>query len=748
MAPVPAANSVVIVNDQNNQNRVFASAGTNFYRSVDGGISWTSLSDVSGGFNSAIIDVLSPNVVYATLESGLYKSTTGGDSWSHKITTTGSQFIFRVAQDNNGYLYTSVRNPPGGVWRSTDGAETWENVGDPAWGTRNTWGLDAKGGRVIVSVEGLGIYIANADGTPIGPNPVVFLPGFAGSWSYNGLMENQPTTYSDWQLLPILSDTYYQPLLQTLKNAGLSDSGPNQNLFTFAYDFRRSIADTAASLNTYLTNAVAPKNPEKKADIVAHSMGGLVARYCFEKISGCSAKINKIITAGSPHQGVLEAYKLWEGGVISETNLFLRAIEEIALHASGLPYILDKDIIQNRFPGVRDLLPVFDYIQGKPYSSLSSLTKNPTLETLTPFSSQFTANTTAFSGNALATAAVYTVLPANTAEQILGLWADGKPISTTSSIGDGTVLKTSSEVGGAANNYYSLEHKDYLRTQDSLSAILSTLGLSGSIATNNESITSLLIFILHSPATLNIFDQNNNPVGITIDNKAVFIKNPSLQNYQAILTGTGQGQYTLDSFHISLANPPVKKSLSGTIQNGQVQNLTFQFTGDSQQNFQDQTGDTFLQNFRQKIAALNKRQTRLLENQVLLAVRDLRANKKRPAALKNLEKAYLDLVKILSGETDAQQRQNLISTAESFLELTNLMNSIYGQPVDNTTTSRDLNRTQSAINRLSSKASLTTRQALNLTLAQNWSSLAASYSAANSQYKARLLANAATFLLQ
>lgn len=49
------------------------------------------------------------------------------------------------------------------------------------------------------------------------------------------------------------------------------------------------------------------KNGDKKVDIIAHSMGGLDARWYIEKLGG-SEYVDKLITLGTPHNGTYLAY--------------------------------------------------------------------------------------------------------------------------------------------------------------------------------------------------------------------------------------------------------------------------------------------------------------------------------------------------------------------------------------------------------------------------------------------------------
>ncbi|MBI3631837.1 MAG: hypothetical protein HY225_00095, partial [Candidatus Vogelbacteria bacterium] len=344
-------NNAQILIDGSAPETVYADIDPDFFRSYDGGNSWVQL-PLYRAYANSILDNRDPNTVYTPsfdIDPGIYKSLDQGNTWNKNISFVGNPF--RLTQNETGVIFSSVASGDAGVWQNTDGSASWQNVGDVAWGSSPTWGIDAKGEKIIVGVAGLGIFYANVNPSPA-PNPVVFIPGFGASWSYNGLVLNWQTTYKDWSLFPKFTDGYYGPLLTSLQSAGLKT---DQNLFTFAYDYRKSITDNAVSLNSFLTNEVATRNASLKANVVAHSMGGIIARQCFEKTIGCSDKINKIVTAGTPHQGLTASYDFWEGGKVVEKDLLRRFSENLIVHLISTPFGSVKDLVQANFPGVRDL---------------------------------------------------------------------------------------------------------------------------------------------------------------------------------------------------------------------------------------------------------------------------------------------------------------------------------------------------------------------------------------------------------
>src|SRR5262249_20237833 len=88
------------------------------------------------------------------------------------------------------------------------------------------------------------------------------------------------------------------------------DASAPANFFEFAYDWRLSNRDSAAALKA-LVDARLPvwrRSPKggrhAQLILIAHSMGGLVARYFLEVLKGDNWKdCRALITFGTPHRG-------------------------------------------------------------------------------------------------------------------------------------------------------------------------------------------------------------------------------------------------------------------------------------------------------------------------------------------------------------------------------------------------------------------------------------------------------------
>ncbi|MBX3001681.1 MAG: alpha/beta fold hydrolase, partial [Caldilineaceae bacterium] len=84
-----------------------------------------------------------------------------------------------------------------------------------------------------------------------------------------------------------------------------------QTLFYYPYDWRKDLTPTAAALNTLIDEA-RQKSGKDKVVIVAHSMGGLVARNYLLRYG--TKKVDQVITMGTPYLGSVLALKVLEIG--------------------------------------------------------------------------------------------------------------------------------------------------------------------------------------------------------------------------------------------------------------------------------------------------------------------------------------------------------------------------------------------------------------------------------------------------
>ncbi len=175
------------------------------------------------------------------------------------------------------------------------------------------------------------ILLAAAPISKAEPNaklPVTFLPGIAGSrlQSAKDTQEVWPSgsayspdsllmtgsgqskheiraTSSIGNLLPAIGDVY-DSFFDFMEEVGYEEG---EWLFDAPYDWRYSPnrAETLASVQEQVKTAL-KKTGRKKVVLVAHSMGGLVARAYLRRYG--TGQVDKLITMGTPHRGAPKAY--------------------------------------------------------------------------------------------------------------------------------------------------------------------------------------------------------------------------------------------------------------------------------------------------------------------------------------------------------------------------------------------------------------------------------------------------------
>lgn len=129
---------------------------------------------------------------------------------------------------------------------------------------------------VLISVLA---FVFFTSGYVYAKQPIVFVHGFSGVDQLN---------------FPYLYTCFY------------NDGWPSSWLYMYTYNSTNGVANAANVLKSKVNDCLA-KTGQSKVDIVAHSMGGLVARYYITKLGG-SAKVRHLVTLGAPHHGTDWAY--------------------------------------------------------------------------------------------------------------------------------------------------------------------------------------------------------------------------------------------------------------------------------------------------------------------------------------------------------------------------------------------------------------------------------------------------------
>jgi pimeloyl-ACP methyl ester carboxylesterase len=262
--------------------------------------------------------------------------------------------------------------------------------------------------------------------------PVVIIPGILGSWEKNG----------QWILDPMAH--VYDNLIDTLKANGYVE---NQNLFSFPYDWEKSNVDTAKLLAQKISQ-IKTTCGCSKVDLVAHSMGGLVATQYIES-DDYKDDVDQLIMLGTPMAGSPKVYKAWEAGEMDFndvfTNTFLQRIFDREAADGGYTSVFNY-IHQKPIPSIQELLPIFQN-----YLKLgTAILQFPTGYPSNPFLQNLVGDPSFYGEKVLGKVQTYVVVgntgvASTTVRYVvknsttLPLWQEGEVVSAVNGEGDGSV---------------------------------------------------------------------------------------------------------------------------------------------------------------------------------------------------------------------------------------------------------------------------------------------------------------------
>lgn len=136
----------------------------------------------------------------------------------------------------------------------------------------------------------------------------------------------------------------YKSLITKLEELGFKQ---NENLFIFPYDWRKSALDSAVQLKDFISRIKKQYSigDKVKFNLVAHSMGGIVARLYILRYEG-NTEVSRLITLGTPHFGSLDALYTLRFGLGDFKNWVVGGEQTV------------KKVLFS-YPGLIELLPTY-----------------------------------------------------------------------------------------------------------------------------------------------------------------------------------------------------------------------------------------------------------------------------------------------------------------------------------------------------------------------------------------------------
>lgn len=423
---------------------------------------------------------------------------------------------------------------------------------------------------------------------------VILVPGIMGSWKVSG----------KWELDPILHT--YDNLWQALKNAGYEE---DKNLFALPYQWRLSNGYTAESLKQKIQEVKAISGRDK-VDIIAHSMGGLIARSYIQG-TDYQNDIDQLIFLGVPHRGSTKAYLMWEGGEfgIKRNDLIMQRILTVEADFNGYGSLFSY--IRNLpMQSVQELLPTYDYLRDKNTMALriypNNYPANIFLELLNnPFELQKLSSVRMVNilADASASSTIENLRVINK-EFNNGQWLNGYPENYSLPFtdhgleygsGDTTVpSRSSKDFAGLENIIINSDHAS-IATDAQKKIIKELTGVEPAQEVRLSLFKKFFLVRIFSPADFVITAPdgkrlgknflNNQTVneiagafysGFDTDAEFAVIPDPMDGEYKVELQGTGQGEYELSASLID-DNQQIDKEFSGNIASAEQRdfNITY-----------------------------------------------------------------------------------------------------------------------------------------------------------------------------
>ena len=216
--------------------------------------------------------------------------------------------------------------------------------------------------------------------------PIIILHGIAASVNWQRMTDRGSDS---WGFLPLVD--HYDQLIESIENNGYV---LNEDLYVVYYDWRQSNILSAEEFLEPTINQAITTSGADSVHIIAHSMGGLVARSYLEY--SMDSRVSKFIMLGTPNHGSSDIYPLQENGDAPPSySIGLKfAIDIYLWYLTAVENADDHSFtaVQQHIQSAQELMPIYDYLKDSetgetiPYSNHSlnpnTLSRNIFLEQL------------------------------------------------------------------------------------------------------------------------------------------------------------------------------------------------------------------------------------------------------------------------------------------------------------------------------------------------------------------------------
>lgn len=160
--------SVLFVDPRNDLNILAGSSADGAIRSIDGGLTWETVSGLSGKIRDIVVDPANSSVFYAAAEMLLMRSSDAGLTWSNVGQIGPVDIAFDPGNPQKVYMTTTGSN----FGYSVDGGDTWRFLYDE-WSFYRIYPHSVHvlaNGRVIVGTTEGGMFYSNDGGSTFIPS--------------------------------------------------------------------------------------------------------------------------------------------------------------------------------------------------------------------------------------------------------------------------------------------------------------------------------------------------------------------------------------------------------------------------------------------------------------------------------------------------------------------------------------------------------------------------------------------------